>query len=108
MDLFAGIDCLVLVDAAKSGAKAGTVHRLDASQSPLPKGFFHYSTHLFGPAEAVEMARMLNRLPPMVRIFAVEGKDFAHGEGLSPSVKRGAKIVEKEIRDLFAEIIPPR
>lgn len=108
MDLFADLDCLILVDAAKSGARAGTIHRLNASSTPLPKGFFHYSTHLFGPAEAVEMARMLNRLPPQVHIFAVEGKDFAHGEGLSPSVERGAKTVEREIRALFAKIIPPR
>jgi len=77
---------VVLVDAVQSGAPPGTIHRLDANCGPIPSRFFHYSTHAFGLAEAVELARVLNQLPPRLILYGIEGKDFGAGEGLSPEV----------------------
>jgi hydrogenase maturation protease len=87
MDLWNGADQVFLADAARSGAPPGRVFRFDASAGPVPTSFFSYTTHAFSVAEAVETARALGRLPARVIVYGVEGKDFAHGEGLSSCVR---------------------
>ena len=104
MDLWKGAAVALLADAAQSGAPAGTVTRLDASTQPLPAAFLHCSTHAFGLAEAVELARSLGTLPPRVIVFGIEGKSFEHGEPLSTEVERGVvdavNRIEIELRSL--------
>ncbi|MGH8094548.1 MAG: hydrogenase maturation protease [Chthoniobacterales bacterium] len=85
-------DAVILIDAAQSGAAPGTIHRLDASRVPVPSRFFHYSTHAFSVAEAVELARALDRLPTRLILYGIEGHDFSAGEKLSPEV--GAALDE--------------
>ena len=63
MDAWEGAETVWLVDAVSSGAQAGAVHRVDASEEELPARLFRASTHHFGLAEAVELARALGRLP---------------------------------------------
>ncbi len=54
--------------------------------------FFHYSTHAFSVAEAVELARALDQLPSRLILYGIEGRDFSAGERLSPEV--GAAVDE--------------
>jgi hydrogenase maturation protease len=92
---------VMLVDAVCSGAKAGTIHRIEAREQSLPAKFFHYSTHAFSVAEAVELARALNQLPPRLIVYGIEGKTFAAGSGLSPEVKAAVpRVVHRILRDL--------
>ena len=102
MELWRGADVVLLADAAVSGAAAGTVTRLDASSRPLPSAFLHCSTHAFGVAEAVELARSLGSLPPRVIVFGIEGACFEHGAALSPEVEAGvieaARMMEAELK----------
>jgi len=97
MDHWQGVEVVILVDAARSGAAAGTLHSLDARHAPVPRGLFHSSSHRFGAAEAVELARVLGRLPGQVRLYAVEGRSFALGEDLSPEVEDAAKRLAARI-----------
>ena len=83
-------DTVILIDAVRSGAKPGTVHRIDAQAQPIAKKFFRFSTHAFGVAEAVELARALGRLPPRLIVYGVEGRNFEAGVGLSPEVEATA------------------
>lgn len=94
-------DTVILIDAVHSGAKPGTVHRLDAHERPIAKKFFRFSTHAFGVAEAVELARALGRLPPRLIVYGVEGKTFEAGEGLSPEVEAA---VEALVQRVLAEV----
>ena len=64
VELWAGAEDAVVVDAAASGAAPGTVHRFDAAAGPLPARSLRSSTHHFGVADAIELARALDRLPP--------------------------------------------
>ncbi len=89
-----------MVDAAHSGATPGTIHRIDARVFPVPKNFCYYSTHRFGVAEAVELARALDRLPPSLRLFAIEGGCFDAGAGLTASVETAVNQVAEELRRL--------
>jgi hydrogenase maturation protease len=90
MDLWQGADEVVVVDAAHSGARPGTVVRFEASRERLPTGFFSYTTHAFSVAEAVETARALGTLPRNLVVYGVEGEAFGHGQHLSPCVAAAA------------------
>ena len=86
IDAWEGAEAVWLVDAVSSGAIAGTVHRLDTADGPLPATLFRASTHHVGLAEAVELARTLGRLPASVVVFGIEGERFDTGEELTPAV----------------------
>ncbi len=101
MESWKDADTVILIDAVHSGGAPGTIHRLDAHAQAIPTGFFHYSTHAFSVAEAVELARALNQLPPRFIIYGIEGKDFEAGEGLSPEVE---KAVEEVVRLVLCEL----
>lgn len=82
-------DRLILVDAVVSGAAPGTVHRFDLSRETLPATFSFCSTHAFDLAALLDLARVLDRLPPQVWVFGVEAGDFAHGHPVSEAVMLG-------------------
>ena len=71
MDSWKDSDAVILIDAVYSGAKPGTIHRFDAHTQPIPSKFFHYSTHAFGVAEAIELARALKQLPPHLIVYCI-------------------------------------
>ena len=96
IDLFEAHDDMILVDATRSGAQAGTLIVLDAVANKLPADLFHYSTHRFGLAEAVETARALRTLPDSLLVYGIEGEDFGAGGHLSPAVRETAeKLIER-------------
>ena len=78
---------VVVVDAACSGAPPGSIRCFDAALGPLPATTLRSSTHTFGVAQAIELARVLGRLPARLRIYAIEGASFELGAGLSPEVE---------------------
>ena len=90
-------DLAIVVDASNSGAKPGTVFRFDANQQEIPSAFFHYSTHAFSVAEAVELARSLEKLPAGLIVYAIEGKTFEAGTAISPEVEGAVGEVIKRI-----------
>jgi hydrogenase maturation protease len=98
MEVWREFNTVFIFDAVSSGAKPGTIFRFDARQNPLPKDFFCYSTHAFGVAEAVEMARALYQLPPDIFIYGIEGKNFESGGALSPEVTEAAQEVLERVR----------
>jgi hydrogenase maturation protease len=97
MEAWRGAATVILCDAVRSGAAPGTIHRLEADRQPIPTGFFHYSTHAFSVAEAVELARALGELPPRLIIYGIEGADFTAGTALSPAVEAAAHTVIREV-----------
>ncbi len=107
MDAWCGAETVILVDAARSGAPPGTIHRFDAVREPMPARFFHYSTHAFSVAEAVELARVLGALPPRLLVFGIEGRTFEAGAALSPEAARAAEEAAEEIARLLAGEHPP-
>ena len=94
-------DCVIIVDAVQSGAPPGTIHRFDARAEKLPGWFCHSSTHSFGVAEAIELARAMGEMPAEVIVYGIEGLDFSAGTKLSPEVAQivpaAAKLILQEI-----------
>lgn len=100
MELWEGHDLVVIVDAVKSDMLPGTIHAVDVGDDHLPLEAFQASTHTFGLAQAVELARALGRLPQRLIIYGVEGSDFAPGQAMSDAVSGTAEIVADRIRNL--------
>lgn len=89
IDAFGDADVAFLVDAVSTGAPAGTVHRFDASEGPVPSLELRSSTHALGIGDALELARALGRLPRRTIVFGVEGRDFVARDGMTPAVAEG-------------------
>lgn len=96
-----GAALAVIVDAAISGASPGTIHRLEAGAEPLPRDMARCSSHGLGLAEAVQLGRVLGRLPARLVIYAVEAKSLEPGAALSREVTAAAARV---VRNIEAEI----
>ena len=86
----AGYDALICVDAAAPMGSPGKIHRMDLTAAELPRELLSASTHGFGLADAIELARVLDRAPHTVVIFAVEGACFEAGAAMTPAVATAA------------------
>lgn len=91
MDAWEEAETVILIDAVRSGAPPGTLYRFDARAADLPAPFFHGSTHTFGVAEAVALARLLEQLPPALLVYGIAGACFGPGADLSPRVEQAAE-----------------
>jgi hydrogenase maturation protease len=94
---FDGVAAAILVDACAGSGPAGRVWRFDVALAPLPRRAFGLSTHGFGLAEAIELARTLGRLPPCCIVYAIEGQSFATGAPLSSPVTTAVDDVARRI-----------
>jgi hydrogenase maturation protease len=93
-----GASTAFLVDACSSGAPPGTVRRFDVGKEPLPQVVFGLSTHGIGLAEAIELARVLGKLPSNCVVYAIEGSAFEVGTPLSPAVAAAVAAVAARLR----------
>jgi hydrogenase maturation protease len=109
METLKGRDSVIVIDAVQSGAAPGEIMRFEAHAESLPAHFSGYSTHAFGVAEAIEMARLLAELPRRLIVFGIEGKTFRPGSELSPEVKRAiAELTEVIYQELKQWVVPLR
>jgi hydrogenase maturation protease len=97
IEAWRGAERVIVIDAVCSGASPGTIFRFETHRQPIPTQFFRYSTHNFGLAEAIELARSLGQLPKELIVYGIGGKDFTVGDGLSPGVAQAASQVLKQI-----------
>jgi hydrogenase maturation protease len=100
VEAFDGADEAVLVDAVRSGAEPGTVHRIDATNDPVPATLSAASTHTLGVGEAIELGRALGRLPRRIVLYGIEAESLAAGGELTPAV---ARAVDEVVDRVLAE-----
>jgi hydrogenase maturation protease len=101
MDLWDRADLAVVVDAIRSEpGHPGRVHRLTVFNPP---GERSRAAHGLDLGEAVELARVLGRLPTRLVLFAVEVDDTGYGIGLSAPV---AEAAERTAEQIFTEVAP--
>jgi hydrogenase maturation protease len=99
IDLWAGADLAIVVDAVRSEpGHPGRIHRLTVFDPP---GERSRAAHGLDLGEAVELARVLGRLPNRLVLLVVEAEDTGYGIGLSSSVAAAAERMAEEI---FAEV----
>jgi hydrogenase maturation protease len=90
-----GADDVVLVDAVVTGAPVGKVWLWDGGQ--VTQGDISISTHGYGVAEAIKLARILDRLPKRLRVFGIEGRLFDFGSEISAEVMCAVEEVVEQI-----------
>ncbi len=93
IEAWRGAELVLVADAVVSGGESGGLHRIDAGAGPLPAALAGASTHAMGLAEAVELARALDRLPPRLLVYGIEAASFATGAEPSPAVRTAAERV---------------
>lgn len=101
MDRWIGADRVILVDAVLADAQPGTIQIWNANRAPLPKDPFCCSTHAFGVREAVELARILGRLPPSLLIYGIVGRQFQRGTSASLEVQQAVEHAAQQIAAEF-------
>ena len=101
VDTWAGSAAAILIDASDPAGNPGRIRRLDLVTSVLPADFAQNSTHAFGLAETIELARALGQLPSHLVVYLIEGERFDTGAPLSPPV---AAAVGKVVKAILAEL----
>ncbi len=105
MAQLADVDFIILVDAIRSGAAAGTLHRFEPDAPWLAQRGL--SSHGFGLAETLGLARALDRLPARVRVLGLEA-GIPDQPPSSAEIARLATAVCRELRGyLAAQCSPP-
>ena len=97
LDRWDGARLAVVVDATFGGGTPGEVHVLDVTRAPLPASFTGTSTHAFGLAAAIELARTMRRLPERLVVVGIEGERFdagaRPGAAVTAALERAAEQV---------------
>lgn len=107
LDLLDGEAPVVLVDVTRSGSTPGTIHRLvlaDVTEAALAGP--NVSSHGFGPAQALELGRVLGRALPDGAFVGIEGVRFDPGDELSPAVAAAMPALIAAVRDAVAALEP--
>jgi len=99
--LWEGRSPVHLVDAARSNEQPGRLWRLELGPEALPAELTGATSHLVGVAEAVELARALDRLPEQLVVHAVAARAFGFGEAMTPAVEG---MVDVLVQALAAEL----
>lgn len=92
-----GAQVVFIVDAMISGAAPGCVRRFEAHTDSLTAHFSPNSSHTFGLAQAVELARVLDCLPPQLIVYGIEARSFDYEADLSPEVEAATRMVAERI-----------
>jgi len=79
IEAWEGAELALVADAVAPAGEPGRVHEIDAVAGPLPAALAGASTHALGLAEAIELARALERLPRRLTVFGIEAEGFALG-----------------------------
>ena len=80
IDNWSQFDVLICIDAAASISAPGSIHRIDVRTVKFPRELALVSSHTFGLADVIALARELGLLPRTAIIYAIEGVSFSPGE----------------------------
>lgn len=100
VDAWDGADVAVVVDAVRTGAPPGTVHRFEAGDLAAAPVLPPASSHGLGVQQAVALGRAVGRMPRRLVIVGVEAADFGHGVCLSPAVAAAVEPAARVVVEL--------
>lgn len=96
LDLWTGAREVYVIDAVCSGSPPGQVFRFDGGQR-LTAEFTNPSTHAFGLADVIELARAMDRMPPRLIGYGIEGVHWELGALVSPQVMDAVDAVTRRL-----------
>jgi hydrogenase maturation protease len=98
-------ESIILIDAMYSGAPPGTIVTIDGWRLLPISGAHRSSTHTIGIAEALQLARLLDRLPARLVLYGIEGRRFEIGSTLSIEVVEGCRRLANRIVRLTPRLL---
>lgn len=87
LDIMAGWERVVVVDAADVGQEPGTYVRFTPADARLVPASDHFSLHHAGLGEVLALARALGRSLPELVVFGVQPAGVGWRQGLSAAVE---------------------
>lgn len=94
---------VIIIDACRSGAPAGTIHRLSALELPAQPGM-SASTHGGRLADGLRLAESLGCDVSQVVIYAIEMEGCRPGAPLSELARHAGEQLSIRIRDELADM----
>jgi len=99
MDLWEAYDHVIAIDAVFTGANpAGTIYRWDVIADRLPADCSYTSSHALGLADAIELARVLRRLPKIMEVVGIEAEEYEVSRVISEPVRCSIEDLVKQLR----------
>ncbi|MEW5978927.1 MAG: hydrogenase maturation protease [Acidobacteriota bacterium] len=102
MERWNGAENVIVLDAVRTGAAAGTTRSWDGRLAQVVPEIRRSSSHSLGLAEAIELARQLDRLPLRLEIVGIEGEHFELGtapcESVLAAVERTALQIAQRLK----------
>lgn len=98
LDAFEGGDLVVMIDAVKTGAAAGTVHRFTSDELPTGMGIGQ-SSHLVALVDTIAMGKLLGKLPAGLVVIGIEAANFEHGGQMTSEVAAGVEVAASAVLD---------
>lgn len=96
IELMQGANPIILIDAVKSGAAIGTLHRFQNQEiESLNMGF---STHDIGVGEALKIGRALNALPELIIFYGIEIAEIDLQADLSTHLREAIEILVEKVQ----------
>lgn len=97
LDLWSGVEDVIVVDAVRSGRPPGTVLRFEVP-GPEPPLLSPTSTHGLSLSEAIGLGRALGRFPTRLVVYGIEAGPIAQGAGVSPDGANGIREACARVR----------
>ena len=99
-----GRQALIIVDALRTGAPAGTIHRLTLNDLHEVTPGRGNSGHEGNAGELLAAAQLMDQLPDRLFVIGVEPETIATGIGLSAPVQEALAEASSQINCLLAEL----
>ena len=103
LELWEGRDNVVVLDAMEDDGVGPGGLRHWRADTALPLVQFGGSTHSFDLPQAIELARVMGKLPRQLTIVGIAGVDFTYGDGLSQPVQACFDQILVAVRALAAK-----
>ena len=97
LELMRDANTVFLIDAVKTGAAVGTLHRFENQEIETISN--RLSSHALGVADAIKMGRVLHELPPKVIMYGLEIDDIQNQFSLSEKVMRAIRTLSTQIKN---------
>ncbi|MGA7672315.1 MAG: hydrogenase maturation protease [Nitrolancea sp.] len=104
LPIWSGSKLAIIVDALNLRQKAGMIYQFDPDADLPPNRESIVSSHGHSLWDAWELAKLLSQRPQRAMIFAIAGRQFGQGEGLSPEVEAAIEVVAKRVIEFVSSV----
>jgi len=101
MEAWKDYDDVIIIDAVQKNGSAGKIHEINANDMVLKSDFFNYSSHAFGLAEAINVAKVMDKLPKFLIVYGIEGDHFQFDTKLTAKVEKAVNETVLLIKERF-------